>query len=207
MDWTVKMILLIRKLHELGLLDQYENIIVDFEKFLYAEQHDSVRDHAVWMWTDTLVLIGRPVVEIIEKIKITYDKKYDGEHYNPDRPNIVRALASVLKKYPTNAEALEMIREVCSGYIENDYSHHYEAFIEAQRNLSINLGLQGAFLNALKSKPWYEMIDMIAYFDLLALREIARFSFERIEENLRNRDTLPKEVSLQLLNMNRSIDS
>ncbi|GHU78245.1 hypothetical protein AGMMS49992_28410 [Clostridia bacterium] len=204
-DWAAKMILIIRKLHEIGALSQYENIISDFEKFLYSAQHDSVRDHAVWMWTDTLVLIDRPVDEIIEKIKITYDKKYDGEHYNPDRPNIVRALAAILKKYPTNAEALEMIREVCSGYIENAYSYQYEAFIEAQRNLNIDLGLKGAFLSALKIKPWYEMIDLFAYFDLSALRKIARYSLDRIGERISARETNMESFTCRLWKMNRSI--
>jgi len=203
-DWTAKMILLIRKLYEYGMLDRYEYIVTDFEKFLYSGR-ESVRDHAVWMWTDTQVLIGRAADEIIKKIRITYDKKYDGERYNPDRPNIVRALTVVLKKHPNNTEAIEMIREACGGYVRDAYSHKYEAFISAQQSLNIDLGMKEALLIAFKTKPWYEMMDLLAYFDLSALRKIAGFSFNRIGERISAQETGKGNITRQLLKMNCSI--
>ena len=50
------------------------------------------------------------------------------------------------------------------------------------------------------------MIDLLAYFDLSALRKIARFSFEHIELHINAKDTSTESFTYRLLKMNRSLD-
>ena len=182
-NWCVRRILLIRKLHELGILKQNESIVSELESFL--SDKDILHDKLIWMWSETLILIDQPVEKIMENIKRTYNKRYHGEHYNPDRPNIVRALAAVLKKYPDNSDAFDMIRNACRGYIENTYSYDYKALIEAQKSLNIDLGLKDAFLCALQTKPWYNMIDLFAHLDLQALQNVTKVSYDRMTESMK----------------------
>ena len=204
-NWSVRMILLIRKLHEMGILDQNKVIISDLKNFL--SDKDSVRDNLVELWSDTLIFIDSSVEDIVKNIKLTYNKKYNGEHYNPDRPNIARALMLVLKKYPNHPEAIGMIREVCQGYIENAYSYDYRVFIEAQESLCIDLGLKNAFLSALQVKPWYDMIDLFAYLDLQALQRVTQISYGRIEESIKEQDSKEDSIQAQLVARNRSVMS
>jgi len=201
--WSVRMILLIRKLHEIGILNQNKMIISDFKDFLF--NMDSVRDNLICLWSDTLLYIDSPIEDIVENIKLTYCKKYNGEYYNPDRPNVARALTAVLKKYPSHSEAIRMIREVCHGYIENAYSYDYGAFIEAQQSLSVDLGMRTAFLDALQLKPWYDMIDLFAYLDLQALRKVIEISYGRIECHIREQESIEDSISLQLIMRNISV--
>ena len=198
-SWSVQMILLIRKLNEIGILDQNKVIISDLKGFL--SDRNSVHNDLVCLWIDTLIFIDSPIEDIVENIKLIYNR-YNGEHYNPDRPNIARALTSVLKKYPNHSESIEMIREVCRGYIENAYSYDYRAIIEAQQSLNIDLGLKDAFWNALQTKPWYNMIDLFAYLDLQALKKVAQISYDRIEESIKEQGAKEDSISLQLIGRN-----
>jgi len=179
MKWCAKRTMLIHHFIKSGLFEKHKYLLDEFEEFINL-QNTSRQHSMLYTITDIMLKIDHPITDIMDRIRITYDERnYESERDNSNRPKVIKALTAVLKEYPDCSEAIEMAKEACYEYIANNYSYDFDVCIKAQKILDVDLGLQSAFIVALKSRPWYSLIDLFNHFNVAALRKIVDSNFNR----------------------------